>query len=215
MTIKYIDIEVTGLDELIRGVNPKIVQLANFRAVKRTRVTLAKIIRQKVAKRFFVKQARVTADLKRGTRLLRRSQRGNRAAIKLSYFGKRLNLASFGKPGRKKVMSRRGARYQATTRVLRGGKRKRVAGRGNRGGFLGTGPKNGRLLVFERTGVVRGRPRYKGDEKLRSETGPAVAQMIRNVGVLDEIQNQGAQRYMQVMQQELAFRLNKVGRRRR
>lgn len=137
------------------------------------------VVRRAVSRRYTVTQNRVSKAFRVGQR------RSNNFVVSalLLYQGRRLNLKAFS-TGRRTVRTRRGKRVQATVKVLRSGRKSPVDG--TYGGFHATG-RNNNELILERTGVVRSAPRYAGDEKLRSLTGPAIAQMVRSAQVLDQV----------------------------
>lgn len=165
-----------NLDQLIDVYDPAIVKKAAESATKRLGDRVATQVSRVVRKRYAISAGEVKAALSRRTR---RSAVGHDSL--LIYTSGRLSLSRFatgrGKPtrsNRPKVKTRRGVRYGAKVRVVKGRPAKLVPGAFWGRARAGTGPEGvgqGAWQIWKREGLSR--------DSIRRLTGPGVSQMVR------------------------------------
>lgn len=173
-----------NLDEIKGAYDPEIVRDATRSTVRRLNSQAATQISKAIRQRYNIKARDVTAAMK----LRIRDQQGMPVGF-LTYLGQRISLRKFaGVSGnnapkgsaRPRVKSGRGNRYGARVKMVkeRGSHIVPEAfwGRGRVGKEDGAGA----WQIFQRMGVPRSNPRFKGDEKLRKLTGPSIAHMVRS-----------------------------------
>lgn len=173
-----------NMDELLKANDPKIVRAAARSTIKKLNNQAATQVSKAIRSRYNIKARDVKSSMIKRVR-----EKGDIPVGFLVYTGKRISLRKFAshngnappsRSARPRVKSGRGNRYGARVRV--------VKSRGSHivpDGFWGKGRVGqedgaGTWQIFQRMGVPRGDPRYKGDEKLRKLTGPSIAHMARS-----------------------------------
>lgn len=178
-----LEVGFSNLDEVMQFYDPLVVEKAARSTVRQLHNKAATRVNRAVRDRYNIKQRDITAVLKKRVVV----QNGVPVGF-LVYTSERISLRRFssysgqGEPkqnARPKVKSRAGRRRGARVRVVKGRKAHipegAFWGRGRAGGRDGGGGWH----IFKRVGISR-----LGLKKL---TGPAVAQMVRGDGVLEEI----------------------------
>lgn len=172
-----------NLDEITKAYDPKVVRAALFSTIRKLNSQSSTQVSKAITSRYNIKAKEVKAAMVKRVR-----EQGDIPVGFLVYTSKRISLRKFAKQNgkappersaRPRVKSARGKRLGARVRV--------VKGRGTHivpGGFWGKGRAGkedgaGTWQIFQRMGVPRRNPRYKGDEKLRKLTGPSIAHMAR------------------------------------
>jgi hypothetical protein len=209
-----IEVRFDNLEEIKRVYDPVAVQKATFSAVKQLHNKAATNVSKAIRSRYNIKAARVKLALKKRMR----TQGGTPSGF-LIYEDGRISLRHFavggssaGRGNQPVRRSARGKRRGVRVRVVKNRPPHVVPGafwgRGKAGKAIGAGEQQ----IFQRTGVTRSRPRYKGDEKLRKLTGPSVAHMARGKAGLDEVNQLMSQQADKVLASNLDhFLAKKIG----
>lgn len=178
-----LEVGFSNLDEIMRFYDPSVVERATRSTVRQLHKRAATRVNRAVRDRYNIKQRDITAVLKKRVTL----QNGVPVGF-LVYTSERISLRRFssyngqGEPkqnARPKVKSRAGLRRGARVRVAKGRRAHIPDGAFWGRGRAGTRDGGGDWHIFKRVGMSR-----LGLKKL---TGPAVAQMVRGDGVIDEI----------------------------
>jgi hypothetical protein len=173
-----------NLDEVKNTYDPKIVRASLFSTIRKLSNQSATQVSKAITSRYNIK----ARDVKQAMARPRIREQNDVPVGFLIYTGKRISLRKFAKnngkapperSARPRVKSSRGNRYGARVRVMKSRGTHIVPeafwGKGRAGKEDGAGT----WQIFQRMGVPRGDPRYKGDEKLRKLTGPSIAHMAR------------------------------------
>lgn len=182
----------TGIEELLKTLDPEVIRKANKAAVRRIQRKMATVISGGVRETYNITARDIASAVKM------QLQDGGRTAI-ITYRGRRRGLINYGGAGVvPRVMTARGVRFGAKAKLYKKKPRALV-----KGGFVARG-RNGNVHIFRRS------EQNQSNSTLEAITAPAVAQMVKNQGVEARAQKTLNQQWPIELAHQITFFFNKT-----